>query len=452
MSALPLSDVQPFSRRGVCPALSAPMQTGDGLLSRVAFTGYVYPQDFITLCALATRHGNGLVDITARGGLQFRGLTAQSATGLERDVLQLGLPIRQGLAVETSPLVGVDQTAIADTRNIVSRIRLSAEKLGLHDRLAAKMSVILDGGGHVSLSDLLADIRLRAVTLSGEIFWQLTLGGSENKALRAGLLRQEHAASVVIDLLSHLATIGPDARGRDLDLATVRTVCDERLLDRDLDDASRCVVDLPYGLMPLGDGFFAAGLAPAFGQISADVLASLFQQATNLGLENVRPGPSHSLIFCGREADCRELLAYAATAGFMTMARDPRSAIAVCPGAPACGSAFMPTHALADHAAAECSSILDGSFTLHLSGCAKGCAHPSPALLAFHGRAEGLAFGLSARVGDPPTAVLPIGAQKAALSRLAQLYEKEHKPGENARAFFSRLGSETVSALLQQDN
>ncbi|MCS4244810.1 precorrin-3B synthase [Rhizobium sp. BIGb0125] len=451
MSALPLSDIQPFARRGVCPALSAPMQTGDGLLSRVAFTGYVSPQDFVTLCALATRHGNGLVDITARGGLQFRGLTAQSATGLERDVLQLGLPIRQGLAVETSPLVGVDQTAIADTRNIVHRIRLSAEKLGLHDRLAAKMSVIVDGGGHVSLSDLLADIRLKAVTMNGEIFWQLTLGGAENKALKAGLLRQEHAACVVIDLLSHLAASGPDARGRDLNLATVRMVCGERLLDHDVDVAPH-VANSPYGLMPLGDGFFAAGLAPAFGQISAEMLASLFQQAVVLGLANVRPGPSHSLIFCGREADCRELLAYAATAGFVTMARDPRSAIAVCPGAPACGSAFMPTHALADHAAAECGSILDGSFTLHLSGCAKGCAHPSPALLAFHGRAEGLAFGLSARVGDPPTAVLPIGAQKAALSRLAQLYEKEHKPGENARAFFSRLGSETVSALLQQDN
>jgi precorrin-3B synthase len=451
MSALPLSDVQPFSRRGVCPALSAPMQTGDGLLSRVAFTGYVSPQDFITLCALATRHGNGLVDITARGGLQFRGLTAQSASGLERDVLKLGLPIRQGLAVETSPLAGVDQTAIADTRNIVSRIRLSAEKLGLHDRLAAKMSVIVDGGGHVSLSDLLADIRLKAVRLNGEIFWQLMMGGAENKALKAGVLRQEHTASVVIDLLSHLATSGPDARGRDLDLATVRMVCGEQLLDHDVDVAPR-VAHSPYGLMPLGDGFFAAGLAPAFGQISADMLASLFQQAVVLGLANVRPGPSHSLIFCGREAECLDLLDYAATDGFVTMGGDPRSAIAVCSGAPACGSAFMPTHALAKHVAAECGSILDGSFTLHLSGCAKGCAHPSPALLAFHGSAEGLAFGLSARVGDPPTAVLPIGAQEAALSRLAQLYEKEHKPGENARTFFSRLGSETVSALLQQDN
>src|SRR5690606_30061647 len=139
------------------------------------------------------------------------------------------------------------------------------------------------------------------------------------------------------------------------------------------------------------------------------------------------------LIFCGLESDCRELLAYAAAAGFVTTARDPRSAIAVCPGAPACGSAFMATHALAKYAASECASILDGSFTLHLSGCAKGCAHPSPALLAFHGRADGLAFGLSARVGDPPTTILPIGAQEAALSRLAQLYEKEHKPGENAR-------------------
>jgi precorrin-3B synthase len=451
MSALPLSDIQPFSRRGVCPALSAPMQTGDGLLSRVAFTGYVSPKDFVTLCTLATRHGNGLVDITARGGLQFRGLTTQSAIGLERDVLQLGLPIRQGLALETSPLAGVDQTALADTRNIVSRIRLSAEKLGLHDKLAAKMSVIVDGGGHVCLRDLLADIRLKAVPLDDGVFWQLILGGTEDKALKAGLLRQEHAASIAIDLLSYLATIGPDARGRDLDLATVRVACGERLLDQDVDVVQR-VAHLPYGLMALGDGFFAVGLAPAFGQMSADLLASLFQQATILGLANVRPGPSHSLIFCGREADCRDLLDYAAGTGFVTMARDPRSAIATCPGAPACGSASMPTHTLAEYAAAECASILDGSFTLHLSGCAKGCAHPSPALLAFHGTAEGLAFGVSARVSDTPGAILPYGQQKAALSRLAQLYEKEHKPGENARAFFSRLGTETVSALLQQDN
>jgi precorrin-3B synthase len=95
--------------------------------------------------------------------------------------------------------------------------------------------------------------------------------------------------------------------------------------------------------------------------------------------------------------------------------------------------------------------LLDGSLTLHLSGCGKGCAHPLPATLAFAGSSEGLAFTFSGRVSDTPQAVLPLADRKAALSRLARLYEKEHKPGENARTLLARLGKERIVAALRQD-
>ncbi|UHS57834.1 precorrin-3B synthase [Agrobacterium vaccinii] len=465
MSAFGPVDVQPFTRRGVCPALSAPMQTGDGLLSRIAFTDHISPSDLEALCALAIRHGNGLMDITARGGVQFRGLTAESAEALERDVLALDMPLRQGLTVETSPLTGIDETELADTRDIVSQICDRADALQLHGTLAAKMSVIVDGGGLVDMGDLLADIRLKATRVSGDVFWQLMSGGAEDKALRAGLLRTEDAADSVIDLLMCLAERGSDTRGRDLGIEQVRAVCAGRLLDvRRWPESSDKLANAPYlitvarhngarpyGLMCLSDDVFAAVFAPAFGQIGADVLSALCRYASTLGLQRLRPGPAHALFFTGSDNACRALLHHAHDAGFVIDADDPRSAIAVCAGKPACASGFIATRDLAEHAATDCASLLDGSFTLHLSGCCKGCAHPLPATLAFAGSSDGLAFTFSGRVSDTPQAVLPLADRKAALSRLARLYEKEHKPGENARTLLARLGKERIVAALRQD-
>ena len=43
-------------RRGACPALSAPMQTGDGLLVRLNLAeGGMTPGELATLCAAASR-------------------------------------------------------------------------------------------------------------------------------------------------------------------------------------------------------------------------------------------------------------------------------------------------------------------------------------------------------------------------------------------------------------
>ncbi len=122
MRTAPSDPVQPFGRRGTCPALSTPMLTGDGYLSRIAFEADIAPHDMIALCELAEQHGNGLIDITARGSLQFRGLTRESACDLENDVLALGLPLRDGLAVETSPLAGRDDREIADGSAIADEI------------------------------------------------------------------------------------------------------------------------------------------------------------------------------------------------------------------------------------------------------------------------------------------------------------------------------------------
>ena len=65
--------------RGACPRLSEPMQTGDGLLARMVTAGPIPLDQFARLCAAASEHGNGVMEISARGSLQVRGLTPLSA-------------------------------------------------------------------------------------------------------------------------------------------------------------------------------------------------------------------------------------------------------------------------------------------------------------------------------------------------------------------------------------
>ncbi|CUX39822.1 precorrin-3B synthase [Agrobacterium genomosp. 13] len=443
--------VQPFGRRGMCPALSTPMLTGDGFLSRIAFEADITPHDMMALCDLAERHGNGLIDITARGNLQFRGLTPESACALENDFLALGLPLREGLAVEASILAGRDAQEIADGSSLADEIRREVGALALHEKLAAKMSVVIDGGGRPSMADLLADIRLKAVRQDGQVFWQLFVGGPESRALRAGLVETDKAADVVLLLLVYLAGQGVSARGRDLDQQTIKAICGDRLLDCAI-EREALAPSSPLGLILADKGIFAAGIAPAFGQVRASDLSRLCERVRAIGIETLRPSLNHSLLFFGSRDACSAVLEVARASGFIIAADDARSFIAVCPGAPGCASAFLPTRDLAAFASEELVSLLDGSFTLHISGCGKGCAYPAPSLLTFSGSADGLGFSISGRACDPQDGILPFEQQRKALSRLARLYEKEHKPGENAANLFARLGKQVIGAALRQDD
>ena len=72
-------------RRGACPGLSAPMATGDGLLARLTPSGATIALSaFSGLCTAAARHGNGIVEITSRGSIQVRGLTAATPVRLRQ--------------------------------------------------------------------------------------------------------------------------------------------------------------------------------------------------------------------------------------------------------------------------------------------------------------------------------------------------------------------------------
>ena len=134
-------------RRGACPGLSAPMPTGDGLLVRLRPIGTVSLAAFKELCAAARQHGNGVVEITARGSIQVRGLSAASAPRFADAIASLGIAAEDGIPVIANPLAGLDPDELIDAGALAADLRRALGRTSLPGRLAPKVSVAIDGGG-----------------------------------------------------------------------------------------------------------------------------------------------------------------------------------------------------------------------------------------------------------------------------------------------------------------
>jgi precorrin-3B synthase len=394
--------------RHTCPALAAPMETGDGLLVRFMPTGPIPLDAFIGLCEAARTHGNGIMEITARGSVQIRGLTLLSAPLFAAAVADLDLHLSEGVPVIADPLPD-DPAALIDADGLAAQLRRAIAATGL--RLAPKVSVVVDGGGRVGLDALTADIRLRAVKTDGGPKFRLGLAGHAKSATRLGLVVPTEVVEAVLDLLAQIAELGPEARGADL-------------LDRpafppqDNDPPLGSPRADPIGRHPLKEGVLALGLGLAFGQAQAGVLAELAGLAKINGAAWLRPAPDRVLLLGPLSAPNASATKPAAQAlGFVTEAADPRRRIAACPGAPACAHGLIAARTLAAEIARDVKLQGDG-IILHVSGCAKGCAHPKPAPLTIVGTTQGCGMVRDGTAQATPSAHVGTADLTAELGRI----------------------------------
>jgi precorrin-3B synthase len=434
-----------INRRGNCPALSSPMQTGDGLLVRLnPISQALSPEQLIALCESADRNGNGIVEVTARGSLQIRGLSAISASSLSEDVNLMGIEVRKGVPVETGPLAGLDPEEIADPLPLANKIRMLAKSAGLAARLGPKVSVLVDGGGQWTLDAIAADVRCLAMrSEAGGCVWQLSIGGNANDARCIGVFETPEAATVVLSVLDAIAALGPAARASDLPSPGG---CFGGLLH------GRSAKMQHLGAIQLKNGSSALSVALPFGSMQAEGLIAFARASQGLGAQDIRPAPPRSLIVTGvdRQA-CAKLQKLAAELGFIVARDDPRTHIAACPGSPACASGRFATRAVAHEIAVTASSLFDGSVSLHVSGCAKGCAHPAPSTLTLVGDEKGVGFVAGGTARSLPLAYSQPKALAASLARMAALVGRERRQGETAAACLSRLGGKRLAAAFRQE-
>lgn len=411
-------------RRGACPGLSAPMQTGDGLLVRLLPTGTIPLAAFAGLCAAARAHGNGIVEVTARGSLQVRGLTATSAPRFAAAVGGLGIAVASAVPVHTNPLTGLDREEILDAGALAANLRRALARGNLAAQLAPKISVAIDGGGVLDLDALAADIRLCAEQINDRIALRLSAAGDGASAADIGIVAPANVVAATIRLLEVIARRGRNARARDVlaaegaepfyaavagRLADLLTVEPRQSHARKTSDA--------IGMHRLRDGSLAYGVGLAFGHADATSLEDLIEAAAAAGAAGMRTAPGRALIVIGfAQAASLAFVGEAERLGFVVRTGDPRRHVIACAGAPICASAFIAARAMAPAIAQSATPLLDGSLTIHLSGCAKGCAHPVPAALTVVGTPEGCALVANGSARDAPFSIVPPDQLPAAIA------------------------------------
>jgi precorrin-3B synthase len=284
--------------------------------------------------------------------------------------------------------------------------------------------VIIDGGGALHLDATTADLRLCASARDDGACLHINLAGDAATAVPLGAVAYPHAIEAAICLLGVIAAHGPDARARDViataGLETFRTAIADRLIDAP--PPARRPPSEPIGVHPIRGGQVALGVGFAFGHTDAATLQRLVDVGQNAKV-TFRASPGRALLAVGLAPD--EAKAFAAAAnklGFITDLHDPRRRVVACAGAPICASGEIAARALAPQVATAAGALLGAADVIHLSGCAKGCAHQGPATIVAIGRAgrcDLLAGGAAA--GTVAPADLP-----ESIARLARVRSAPH--------------------------
>ncbi len=408
-------------RRGACPGLSAPMPTGDGLLVRLLPIGTIPLAAFAHLCAAARRYGNGIVEVTGRGSIQVRGLNAGSAPRFADAIAALNIAAEDGVPVLNNVLAGLDAEEILNANALAADLRRALARTSLTARLAPKVSVVIDGGGALSLDNVSADVRLCAQPANGGAVLHVDIAGGEASATPLGAIVTADGIEAVVRLLEVIARRGRTARARDILAAegdaSFRSVVADLVIENVLPSGNRNDGD-PIGSHRLRDGSLACGVGLAFGNADATTLERLVEVASGVGAIGIRAAADRVLMFVGlRQATASTFVNAAERLGFIVAADDPRRRIVACAGAPVCSSAHIAARALAPRIAGIAAAHLDGSRQIHISGCAKSCAHAGNAALTIVGSPDGCALIANGSARDIPLAVIATDELPVAVER-----------------------------------
>lgn len=410
-----------MNRRGACPTLTAPMATGDGLLVRLALERPgVSPATLAEIARAAADYGNGLIDVSARGNIQIRGLSAASLPALAARIEALDILAPDHPAIAVNPLAGVDPAIERNPLTIARTLRALIAACRPALTLAPKMTIVIDGGGALPLDALVADIRLVAAGNR----WSLALTGDASASVPLGAVDEGNAAQAVLLLLTLLSRRGL-LRARDLLDQAGPEPFQAALAAIPLAPPPAMVIRPPVpdvGRHALDDTQQALRIALPFGQIDAISLIRLAQAADQLSAASICPAPGRALLVTGLSADHIDTMTESAIAlGMIVDPADPRLGIAACTGKPACASARFDTRAVARHIATHAPILVADGRRVHISGCAKGCARASTAETTIVGRADGIGVVIDGRADAVPFAVLPHLDPTALVARITLL-------------------------------
>ncbi|WP_425043322.1 cobalamin biosynthesis protein CobG [Primorskyibacter sp. S87] len=353
--------------QGWCPGAHRPMMSGDGLVVRVRpRLARLNADQALGLCDLADRFGNGTLDLTNRGNLQLRGVSEAEHPILLAELSALGLVDREpGIEVKRNILV----TPLYRDGDLTSRLATTLiGQLGAMPDLPAKFGFAVDTGPERQLADDSADIRLERG--------------------QSGLILRADGSQTGVEITE------PEAIPRLIALArwfadnhTVQARRMGRLLSNlTLPAEWQGSAPVPSGqrLHP-GSGSLGPIYGAAFGQLPARALAALIADS---GATALRVTPWRLFLLEGGH--------FVPSDNFLTAQDGTLLTTDACPGLPFCPQAQVETRTIARTLASRASG------SLHVSGCAKGCARMGPADVTLVGSDGRFDLVKNGHAGDEP--------------------------------------------------
>jgi precorrin-3B synthase len=372
-----------FSRKGWCPGALSPMQARDGMLLRLRLScGVLTAANASQLADCGRLYGNGTFDLSARGNLQMRGIRQEALPELHLKLDRLGLldssPDAEAVRnVLVSPLHGFNKKIdIAPLAKALEAALIETKEL---HRLPGKFGFLIDDGTQPSLLETAADVRF--MYSEAQARFNIAIAGNSATAIDLGSCPSQELISVAKRLAFAFLEFKPEnpecTRMRDLvTLIGARQIAKAAGLEMTLAENPSPLADpSPIGSLRIGETDIL-GIGVPFGRLNSAMLQAAARVSAEFGTGEMRLTPWRAMLIPGiAHAQHSELRDHFSGLNFITRSDDPLLKFAACSGQSACEQATTETQkdslALLDLVTPSPLSIF-----IHVSGCAKGCAHP----------------------------------------------------------------------------
>nr|WP_124707305.1 nitrite/sulfite reductase [Gordonia insulae] len=365
---------EPAPRVGAdrCPGVFSTHAAADGAVARVRLPGGRLRAEQLQLLAqAAAAHGDGHLDLTARGNLQLRGITDVDAVA--DAVIEAGLApstthdkVRN---IEVSPLTGrigglADVAPLAELLD--ERLRGDVAAAGMSGRFLFGLD---DGRGDIVRHDpdVCAVVRVSAGT--DDMAADVLVGGSAVGSARGA----GDVVDALIDVVHDLIDIAPGSwRVADLDDAQRNELCARARarLAPPIGGPDPAPADPIVGWFDQDDGRVLLGAVVELGRIPARLAEFLAAVDAPIIVT-----PDREILLCDLDEGVAEtVVRVLAPMGLIFDATSPWALVSCCVGAPGCSNALAPVR---DDLLARVRDGQPVDEREHWVGCGRRCGSPA---------------------------------------------------------------------------
>ncbi len=413
-----------LTQTNICPGLFYGTSAQDGFLIRIRTPGgYLNAQQGKAIAHLMQQWGQLKIQVTNRANLQLRCVHAAPSLEIFQQLQHLELAAQNPSLdhlrnLMTSPTAGIDSQELIDTRSMIKALDYYIQTHPELAELPAKFSIGIDGGGAVGIGTRSEidwehrynEIQLSAVKLdegkeTEKIDFKLALGGNKQLYDTQILIAPDDCLSVVaaltqvyLDYVQKNSQTAKKPRMKHLlqdwgiEYYLQQVNCKLSYPLRPEKNTPKLPSTKPYahlGIHPQRQiGLSYTGVSLPLGELSVHQLLELIQLSETFGNSTLRLTPWQTILLPNiPDEQIPTVLNHLSVLELSPTENKIDAAIVACTGKPGCASAYTETQSHAINLTNYLNQRLKFSkpVNIHLTGCIKSCAQPSPAEITLLG-------------------------------------------------------------------